>query len=149
MIMILKEPYGNTYKSLISLAMNTCDEFILVKRDQVPLYEKGYDFLHKLKPYLKEIKKQERWPGTQLLGHYADVYYYECHEQCVDILTEHTENLYSWLQPYLPEDLCFFKGRQEWLGTVSHEKMGWINTNLGSEIEKLKGIHQLKTRPCP
>lgn len=40
MIEILEEPINNTYKQLISLAFEICDEFILVKRDQLGLNKK-------------------------------------------------------------------------------------------------------------
>ncbi|WP_159888707.1 hypothetical protein [Paenibacillus puerhi] len=145
MIQILEEPYGNTYKSLLKLALNVCDEFILVKRDQIPLFENGNDILKTLNPFLKEVKKQESWPGTCLMGHFADVYYFECREDLVDVFTEHTESLYSWMQPHILEDLCFFKDKKPWLITVSHEKMGWIDTNNVSELEKLKEFKGLVT----
>lgn len=78
MIQILEEPVGRTYKQLISLAFNTCDEFILVRREQLELTEKMEILIDELKPYVKTLKQQEEWPGTRLLGHHADIYYFNC-----------------------------------------------------------------------
>ena len=142
MIEILEEPIGDAYKKLITLAMAVCDEFILVKRDQLPLNQSGHNFIERIKPFLKEIKKQDNWPGTRLSGHYADVYYFKCTEELIEILTSSVEGLYSWIQPNTLEDLCFFKNQKEWLVTVSHERMGRINTSEESEVLKLKDMFQ-------
>ncbi|MEI0735529.1 hypothetical protein VQ056_00690 [Paenibacillus sp. JTLBN-2024] len=68
MIQILEEPIGVTYASLISLAFDVCDEFILVKRDQIGLHPNAEALLDRLQPYVKEMKRQDEWPGTRLLG---------------------------------------------------------------------------------
>lgn len=59
--------------------MEVCDEFILVKRDQMELEPEGYELLERLQPFLKEIVKDDYWPGTRLMGHYADVYFLDVH----------------------------------------------------------------------
>ncbi|GIO31713.1 MULTISPECIES: hypothetical protein [Paenibacillus] len=75
MIEILEEPVGETYRSMVSLAFDVCVEFILVKRDQISLNPNAEALLNQLKPYVKKKKRQDHWPGTNLFGHYADVYY--------------------------------------------------------------------------
>jgi len=144
LIKILEEPKGDTYKELLSLAMEVCDEFILVKREQISINESGQNLLTVLKPFLKEMKRQDNWPGTGLLGHYAEVYYFNCSDDLVETLTSKTEGLYSWMLPSLLEDICFFKNGSEWLVTISHEQMGWINTNDKDDIIKLSKINGLK-----
>ena len=144
MIRILEEPKRDTYKSLLSLAMEVCDEFILVKREQIEIDESGQNLLTFLKPFLKEIKRQDNWPGTGLLGHYAEVYYFNCSYELVDILTSKTDGLYGWMQPSSLEDICFFKNGIEWLVTVSHEQIGWINTNDKDDFTKLRRINGLE-----
>lgn len=37
-------------------------------------------------------------------------------------------SLYAWFEKGLPEDLCFFKNHECWLGSCSHERCGWIST---------------------
>ncbi len=67
MIEILEEPVGNTYRQLISLAFNICDEFILVKRDQIELSKNSELLIEELNPYVKAMKKQEEWPEHDCL----------------------------------------------------------------------------------
>ncbi|KOY17409.1 hypothetical protein [Paenibacillus xylanivorans] len=140
MIQILEEPTGVAYKQLVSLAFSLCDEFILVKRDQIELNEDGKRFIEEIKPYIKEIKKQEGWPGTQLFGHYADVFYFDCNEELKQILLRKVDRLYEWLQPELLEDLCFYKNNKEWLVTITHEKEGIIKTTDNQEILMIREI---------
>jgi len=137
---ILEEPKGNTYKQLLDLAFSICDECILVDRDQHELTKDVENFLNELKPYIKEIKKQDEWPGTTLIGHYANVYYFDCTQDLKEILLRKTEHLYEWLDPKLLEDLCFFKNSNEWLVTIAHEGLGFIMTEDQIEIEKVRGI---------
>lgn len=56
MIQILEEPTGVTYKQLISLAFTICDEFILVKRDQIELSEKAKHSLRNYNTYKRDYK---------------------------------------------------------------------------------------------
>lgn len=59
--------------------MEVCDEFILVKRDQMELEPEGVELLEQLQPFLKKVIKDDYWPGTRLMGHYADVYFLIVH----------------------------------------------------------------------
>ncbi|WP_248628182.1 hypothetical protein [Paenibacillus durus] len=140
MIEILEEPVGNTYKQLISLAFNICDEFILVKRDQIELSKNSELLIKELKPYVTAIRKQNEWPGTQLLGHNADVYYFDCKPELEQLLTNKAERLYQWMQPELLEDLCFYKNKEEWLITIAHEIQGFIKTTDRQEILRIREI---------
>lgn len=140
MIQVLEEPVGSTYKQLISLAFNICDEFILVKRDQLELTETTEILIEELKPYVKTEKKQEEWPGTRLLGHHADVYYFDCKPELEELLINKANGLYQWRHPELLEDLCFFKNNAVWLMTTAHEKLGFIQTTDRVEISMIREI---------
>lgn len=137
----LEEPKGTTYKELLDVAFSICDEFLLVKRDQLDLNKNAIKFIEEIKPYIKEIRRQDEWPGTTLLGHYADVYYFYCNEELKEVLIRKTERLYQWLQPELLEDICFFKNGEVWLATIAHERIGVIMTEDQNEIEKIRGIN--------
>lgn len=136
----LEEPKGSTYKELLNVAFSICDELLLVKRDQLDLNENGKKFIGEIKPYVKEIRRQDEWPGTTLLGHYADVYYFDCNQELKEILIRKTERLYEWLTPELLEDVCFLKNGEVWLATVAHEKIGVIMSQNQNELEKVRGI---------
>jgi len=137
---LLEEPKGKTYKELLDVAFSICDECILVDRDQHELTEDVESFLQKIKPYIKEIKKQDEWPGTTLVGHYADVYYFDCTQELKEVLLSKSEHLYEWLDPKLFEDLCFFKDSNPWLVTIAHEGLGFIMTEDQMEIERVREI---------
>ncbi|WP_245583006.1 hypothetical protein [Paenibacillus daejeonensis] len=96
--------------------------------------------MYTLQPYVNTVKKQEYWPGTQLVGHYADVYYIACHPEVEAILQASTDRLYQWIMPSLPEDICFFKKSEPWLVTVAHEQIGIINTDDPIEIDRIRAI---------
>ncbi|ANY75269.1 hypothetical protein BBD41_23320 [Paenibacillus ihbetae] len=140
MIQILEEPVGSTYKQLISLAFNICDEFILIKRDQLELTKKTEVLIEELKLYVKTVKKQEEWPGTRLLGHHADVYYFDCKPELEELLINKANGLYRWRHPELLEDLCFFKNNTVWLMTTAHENLGFIKTTDREEISMIREI---------
>lgn len=134
----MQEPAGNTYRTLIHLALEVCDTFILVKRDQMELEPEGLELLERLQPYFIETKKDDGWPGTRLLGHYADIHYISCSPAAADILLAYTHSLYSWVQPRLPDDLCFLKGGQPWLVNTAHEHMGSLHTEEEEELVRLE-----------
>ncbi|HAG01372.1 MULTISPECIES: hypothetical protein [Paenibacillus] len=140
MIQILEEPVGSTYKQLISLAFKICDEFILVKREQLELTEKTKILIEELKPYVNTVKKQEEWPGTRLLGHHADIYYFNCKPELEELLINKAKGLYRWRHPDLLEDLCFFKNKEVWLLTTAHEQLGFITTTDRVEISMIREI---------
>ncbi|MEJ9216800.1 hypothetical protein P4H46_01030 [Paenibacillus glucanolyticus] len=141
---LLEEPKGTTYKDLLEVAFSTCDEFLLVKRDQLDLNKNAKQWIEEIKPHIKEIRRQDAWPGTTLLGHYADVYYFNCNQELKEVLIRKTDHLYQWLQPELLEDICFYKKGEVWLATVAHEQIGVIMTEDENEIEKIRGIKGIK-----
>lgn len=142
-IELLEEPVGDTYRQLLSLAFNVCDQCILVQRDQIPISLNDGKLMEELKPYIQEVRKQEEWPGTQLMGHYADVYYMACTKELEQLLLTKADRLYAWTQPYLLDDLCFFRNGQVWLINVAHEQLGYIYTEDWQDVLKLREIDGL------
>jgi hypothetical protein len=141
MLIFRKEPKGDVYVQLIDLATTICSEFILVNRHQMNIGEKGNLVIQELTPYLKEIKEQDSWPGTQLLEHTATVHYYYLNNDSNKVLKKYVTSLYSWQQPDFPEDLCFLKAQgKPWLISISHEGFSYIQNTNAVELEKLKLI---------
>lgn len=104
--------------------MEVCDEFILVKRDQMDLELEGYVLLERLQPFLKEIVK--------------DDYFFHCSPDAVDILLSYSTSLYSWVQTRVPDDLCFLRQGQPWLINTAHEREGHIVTDVEEELNRLE-----------
>ncbi|MEI0735530.1 hypothetical protein VQ056_00695 [Paenibacillus sp. JTLBN-2024] len=51
-----------------------------------------------------------------------------------------SNRLYQWMQPEMPEDLCFLKNGKAWLINSAHERMSMIDTTDRSEILKIREI---------
>lgn len=149
MIILESEPKGNVYRELIDIASSVCSQFILVIRDSINLNDNAIKSLSDLKPFLQETKQQQEWPGTQLLRDTATVNYYLLNEKSKQILNSYTNNLYSWVQPDLPEDLSFIKSDgKAWLINTSHENFSYVDTDSVDEIRRIKSIQGIKVRDC-
>ena len=134
-----------SYKKLIDLAFDVCDEFILVDRNSTSLYleDCGMLVLEKLKGSLKEMKKESEWVSNRLFDQTASVYYYRTDNEAREIIKGASNSLYSWVHPNLPEDLSFIKNGTPWLINNSHEHESYIETDDKEEIRKLLKIDGL------
>ncbi|WP_249897058.1 hypothetical protein [Paenibacillus sp. PK3_47] len=109
-----------------------------MKRDQMELGSEGLELLERLQPYRLETKKEDHWPGQMLLGHYADVHFFRCSPEVADILLEYTDRLYGWVQPRLPDDLCFLREGKPWLINTAHEHSSGLDTEAEEELTRLE-----------
>ncbi|WP_099189849.1 stage III sporulation protein AH [Tepidibacter mesophilus] len=145
MINILNNPSNKEYELLIDYASKICKEFILVIRNGQKLSKEGQKVFQKLNPYLKNSSKSKKWPGTETFGPPSSIYYYALNEETKDVLIQYANSLYSWVNPKLPEDLCFIKtDKSVWLYNVAHEKISWIENENESDLEFIKSIPGLK-----
>ncbi|WP_353893877.1 stage III sporulation protein AH [Proteinivorax hydrogeniformans] len=142
----IKNPTGLVYKELLKVSFKVCDTFLLVVRKGMSKNPSINIVLEELKPFHIKIKDQSRWPGTTVYSEEpaATVYYYRTESDALDILTQSSDSLYKWLQPYLPEDLSFLKEGKEWLINTSHEKDCVIITNDKEDIDKVLKIKGLQ-----
>lgn len=124
------EPKGRCYHELLKVAQHYCSHFSLVWQEQLK-FEKSADVLAmKLQKHLLKEGYTNKWPGTELVGHKAKIRYYALNKETITILKS-TNRLYAWIAPELPEDLTLYvKSNDCWLVSVSHENMGWINSNV-------------------
>lgn len=140
-------PKDMTYRDLIDLACEICDEFVLVVRNDVSKTDNIYNILWELQCSLKEVKEQFEWPGTIYGGEQPVlVYYYNTDNHAKEILKKASYSLHDWVQPNLPEDLSFIKNHVPWLINTSHEHESYIETKDKEEIDKLLKIKGLKIR---
>src|SRR4051812_23706494 len=121
MFKITKDPYGNTYRELIELAFDICDEFHLVLRKDMGDLSKFDPILRKFNQSFKIMKEQSEW-ASNILGdnQTAKVYYFSTNEHAKKTVLELSNSLFGWVFPNLPEDLSFFKEGEDWLATNSH-----------------------------
>ena len=147
-ISITSEPKNDVYRFLVDLAFDLCDEFILVVRKDLCLKsnDSAKSVLEKLNDYLKEMKEQSEWAGTELIEYTAYVYHYHTSPEAREIIKEVSNSLYSWVQPNLPEDLSFYKSGKPWLVNTAHEKQSFILSEDKSEIDRIVNIKGLEIR---
>ncbi|MEJ8553067.1 hypothetical protein [Tepidibacter sp. Z1-5] len=134
------------YTYLLKHSITKCTEFILVVVPEIELNTNGAKVLDRLKPYLKEKKKGYEWPGTQRFedGDPVTIYHYSLNEHSINILLQSADSLYSWVQPNLPEDLCFIKeDGSVWVYTSSHEEMSWVEDESDEELNFIENINNL------
>ncbi len=119
---------GPSYSAFLRHAVGICDKAILVVRNSMRLNLQGIEALHQLQPYLLEQTETSKWPGTELLGSTAFVFYYNFSPECEIVLERAVDALYSWLQPDLPEDLCLIRpDGHPYLVSISHEHYNYLN----------------------
>ncbi len=137
MLIITREPTGNTYYKLINLAQSSCTWFLVVQRKDIGLSKTASRLFKDLEPHLIECKEQQSWPGTEI-KEFALVYYYRFTKAAANILKKYSTGLYSWVQPDLPEDLCFLRDRNTpWLINTAHEGWSGIDNEKGDDADKL------------
>ncbi len=138
------EPKGKSYEELLDLAEKLCNEFILIRRDRYNLSKNAENLLKELSKFQVEEKEQQSWPGTRTTQ-YVTVYYFVLNYVTKDILKKYSKSLYSWMEPSLLEDLCFFKdNRKPWIINIAHEKFSYIDNCNDDEIKKLKCIKEIQ-----
>lgn len=147
MIFISNDPKGKVYHDLIDLAFKCCDEFVLVLRKDIDISNNARTVIEGLSSSLKEIKEQFEWPGTRCFGKEpALVYYFQTDKFANKVLKEVSNSLQTWIQPDLPEDLSFKKGKGLWLINTSHEKESYLVTEDKEDIDKFLKIEDLQIR---
>jgi hypothetical protein len=66
-------PIGETYRRLLHLSLDFCDQALLVVRDSINLNQHGKDILKSLESFmLQKVSKATQWPGTVL--HRSDLF---------------------------------------------------------------------------
>jgi hypothetical protein len=145
---ISKEPSAESYREVIMSAAEYCAAFTLVVRSSVGVDESATNLLSRLGTFLISESEESKWPGTHLLEGNAMVYKFVVCQEALDLLISASGNLFGWLQPSLPEDLCFLRPDESpWLVTIAHEKDGYFLL-AEDEVEKLrKTVPDLRLRP--
>lgn len=124
---IKKNLSGNEYINLLKYSLKFCDRFNLVVRNSIDFDTQGKELLGSLNKFLINCEEKAEWPGTRLLDDKANVYNYILCIEAIETLTCVVDNLFGWLQPKYPEDLCLFrKNGSNWLVTITHENDGFL-----------------------
>lgn len=129
------------YNKLMVMSMKHCNEILFVTRPSLEINYICENLLSDLQPYLTHVDAGMNWPGTSIFGEYATLYYHSLCKETIEILELYSDELTSWIQPRLPEDLCLMKTRDEpWLVSTTHENLFYFSNLTQNEITNLSEI---------
>lgn len=131
------------YQQFIALALE--NEFYAT----AVVSRKGFDtqrmhFMTGLEGDVVAAMETPQWPGTRIIGGTAKVVWFP--------VSYHTERamrsvgkFWNWIQPDIPEDLCLWNSRLEWVvGSVAHEQMCFINLESQDAVRFQKILKEFK-----
>jgi hypothetical protein len=141
MLSIWEDPKEETYSLLIDYSMEKCDYFTLIVSEQLDLCIEGKEVLDQLQSSLIKSEREEFGLDEKQV---TTTYYYKCGKDSALDLKNSANTLFSWVQPRLPEDLCFYTNMDNCLLlTVAHERIGEFNVSDEETQAIMKSINNL------
>lgn len=141
----ISNPKDKSYRELLDLMFDLADTFILVERDGMVRNDTVSLFLEEISSYKIVTKDQSAFAGTWLgEGLTEKVHYYKICKETKEILLNHSNSLYDWVYPNLPEDLSFIVKDNYLLVNISHESYGGLFIYDSSMFEKITAIDGLE-----
>lgn len=115
------------YGLLLKILSGFATEGSLVVRSGVGLEPGAHAFLEKLRPWITNQGLVSAWPGTELDEPTARLIRFRVDAASLELLLDSTDSLFDWLQPSLPEDLCFYRTDNSLvLGSTAHEQDAFL-----------------------
>ena len=134
------EPTGEEYYAIIELALIEASAILLVARNLHLMHRDGLKIMNVMDADLICESESMDWPGTKLHAGTASVKRYALNRHLADILIQSSNSIYGWVEPSLPEDLCFLRGDHDpWYISVTHEKAGFF---ILSEEERMRLLNK-------
>lgn len=135
MLMISENVIGVSYKKLIDILAKHCNRFAFVENRQMMVNEEerlAYidNLITDIEGYLIKRKIQRKWETTALGEGTAYVFYFELNNATSEFLKEHSNSLFEWISPELPEDLMFYQNDKCLLAGCSHEGFFMVDETL-------------------
>ena len=94
-------------------------------------------FVKKLEPFLRYTRHDPIWPNCETImtpdERSIDICMYRACKEVIPYLLE-PGTIFSWIYPYFPDDLSFFKDDICWFHTVSHEELAFLHTDSEKEV---------------
>ncbi len=133
--MVTENVKGKRYKQLIDLLSRNCNVFAFVENRQMMRLKKNdlpmlMPLIVIIKEHLLDRKIQREWKTTKLSEATAYVFYFMLNNATRQFLKEHSNSLFDWLHPGLPEDLMFYQNEKCILAGCSHEGYFMVEETL-------------------
>lgn len=137
---IVQEPVGDTYQALVAFCSKHASEMLLVVREPQILEEAARTAIRTIEALGASSIDASEWPGTRLTrGGSAHVYHIPITHDSISFVTNTANNLYAWLSPALPEDLCFLRNDgEDILASISHEEDAYLTLSDDEYADLLK-----------
>jgi len=138
------EPRGAVYRRLLERAVGRCQVLVLVIRDGLGTSQACRHLVDLLEPYVIAQERSDRWPGTQLFGHTAQVLTIRFGAEVAELLMSSADGLFDWRQPDRPEDLSLLRDDERpWLTSISHERYAYFSLTEDELAELVEDVPQL------
>jgi hypothetical protein len=113
----------NEYPELLDELSKISNKFSFVLRSDFKMTDSIKTILDLFERFLLLETEVESWPGTVLFyGGKARIFYYSFNQETLSLLKEACNDLYGWLYPEKPEDLCFYNNEEVVFTSISHER---------------------------
>ncbi|QCR34386.1 stage III sporulation protein AH [Lysinibacillus sp. SGAir0095] len=134
-MMMTENVKGKRYRKLIELLARRCNRFAFVENRQLMEDEASRlayvdQLIETIKEQLIERKVQRQWETTALGEDTAYVFYFQLNNATTQFLKEHSDSLFDWITPELPEDLMFYQDDQCLLAACSHEGFFLVDESI-------------------
>jgi hypothetical protein len=115
---LMREPRGDVLSKLLDVAIEACDRFTVERSDMV-MSPRGAEVYRRLQPFLLSQAVVSETPGSIYVPpDTVTLRTYSLDAEAAEVIREATDKLYGWVEPDLPQDLCFLRGSAPWL--VNH-----------------------------
>ena len=134
---LVREPHGEVLDRLIAEAVGVCDRFT-VELSGMVLGDRADLVLERIKPFLVGCETTAETPGSITLPEYAvTLCTYRLDADSATVVRESARRLYDWVEPDLPQDLCFLRQTEPWLINLAADHAAFLVTSP-NEAERLR-----------
>lgn len=133
---VLREPRADVFRALVDAATGSCDRFLWVLSGMA-LKKCARVLLVRLEPFLIGCEDVAEYPGTVLMSGTITTCTYRLDRESGSILRGAADGLYEWVEPDLPQDLCFLWGPEPWLINMASDEEAVLHASE-AEVAKLR-----------
>lgn len=124
-------PVGKTdrliYEELLTFLIGKAEYFSLTLQLVNTIDVGGRNVINELVPYKITETISQQWPGTIIFDSEAVILKYRFSNVTRSILRKYSSSIFDWVQPLLPEDICFYRSDNSViLDNIAHEKSAML-----------------------